>query len=122
MSLAGVADLYAVEIGGMMYTSEITMGPEGHQSQVLLLPLTKLKKGFAVKVTEGYMCHKDCPVAHGYWDYHLKNSTKGLARTYGHGEVDVSKIRSGTAAQMRAAYGLPPDPGARDIPDVLWVV
>lgn len=104
----GVMDLVDLDVGMVANIQEVTMGHPDHQSQVSLVPLAKLKKGFAVKIVKSKVCHDNCPTARSYWVHHLKDAAVRAAHRHGYGKVDDSRIRLGTAAEMRAWYGLSP--------------
>lgn len=123
LSHRGVDDLVGTTTGKYMMIHDLNFGPDNHQSTAYLVPLTKLKKGFAVKVATEKLCHQDCPIAYAAADYHLKNYVAQLAQTSEFGKVDVKNVRYGPSAEMRAVYGLAPDDTAPTTGrDVLYVV
>lgn len=119
----GIVDLYDFEAGGIAPFQQHDLGPEDHRSVVFLIPLNRVKKGFAVKIANNRLCHRKCPIATKYWLDELKTRVQMLAWMDGRGEIDAAKIRLGTAAEMRKYYGIAPRADASDTElDVLYVV
>jgi hypothetical protein len=77
-SYKGVKDLVDVSTAAIGI-HDFTFGSEYHKSKVWLLPLPKLKTGFALKIASSKVCHQDCPVAFAYWTNNLKSCIKALA-------------------------------------------
>ena len=108
----GVKALVEWYSDGRMGIHELMHGQGGHQSKVWVLPLTKVKKGFAVKILHVGRCHKTCSTGPQAWEDWVKSCTVNLAAKHGRERVNKANVRFGTAAEMGATYGLFPDPNA----------
>jgi hypothetical protein len=109
ISFAGIEDLIDCKKGDILDPYDFTFGEKDHQCTVILLPLTKLTKGFALKIMGFERCHEACNVSREVMESNLKRGTREIARSSKGLEVATSNIQRGSVAEMRAELGLSAD-------------
>jgi hypothetical protein len=112
ISFTGIEDLIDCQKGDVLAPYDFTFGEKDHPCTVILLPLTKLTKGFALKIMGFERCHEACNVSREVMESNLRRGTRDIARSSKGLEVAISNIQRGSVAEMRAELGLSADANA----------